>query len=495
MPAVAVDQDTQVPKCSSGRKLRHCLRSPRICIPCYLGWRGRWALNRAAMWGDIKTVKRLLECGANPNHYEHRSNIFDVEALMAPTPLRAAVHSRLEITQLLIRYGANVNLRDVSRVTVLHKAATDGRVDIIHELLRHGADVNAKDIYGETPLAGILKRYFNRLDNLDAIPILLQNGASLCKMADWDSPHAPQGWSRIGELIDMSAEGRRLLEVLRTFFVKFKAGESENEWLDSMKDLHLACLQIEGDKDVIVTTLLNMDIEVNTKDVTGLTALEYAAIGGTKKTLTKLLRKGVDIHCVDQYGATLLHRAVFAERIDLIEMLLAEGEDINIKISLSSTQAAALVDDAGRSFAAYATQCQLTPLQLAILGNRRKSVNILLKHKASLEPFAYPRMPIHFPAARHGMDFFQQVLEAGASTDLGDVSLAAALSVGHDKAGAFTILKTYTEQLGRGEIPPDYPEGLDSTGKAILDLKGKMEEVYVSKVFFWAKTLLKIFDE
>jgi ankyrin repeat protein len=65
---------------------------------------------------------------------------------MAPTPLRAAVHSRLEITQLLIRYGANVKLRDVSRVTVLHKAATDGRVDIIHELLRHGADVNAKDI-------------------------------------------------------------------------------------------------------------------------------------------------------------------------------------------------------------------------------------------------------------------------------------------------------------------------------------------------------------
>jgi hypothetical protein len=61
----------------------------------------------------------------------------------------------------------------VRRVRVLHEAATDGRVDIIRELLRHGADVNAKDIYGETPLVGILKRYFTRLDNLDVIPILL----------------------------------------------------------------------------------------------------------------------------------------------------------------------------------------------------------------------------------------------------------------------------------------------------------------------------------
>jgi hypothetical protein len=65
---INVDQDTQAPKSSFGKKLRHCLRSPRICIPCCLGGKERWALNRAAMWGDINTVRRLLECGANPNH-------------------------------------------------------------------------------------------------------------------------------------------------------------------------------------------------------------------------------------------------------------------------------------------------------------------------------------------------------------------------------------------------------------------------------------------
>ncbi|PMD13518.1 ankyrin repeat protein, partial [Hyaloscypha hepaticicola] len=83
---------------------------------------------------------------------------------MAATPLRAALDKRVEITQLLIKYGANVKLRDTGRITVLHSAAMHGRVDIIRELLQHGADVNAKDIFGETPLAIALKDHFLELD-------------------------------------------------------------------------------------------------------------------------------------------------------------------------------------------------------------------------------------------------------------------------------------------------------------------------------------------
>lgn len=178
------------------------------------------------MWGDINTVRRLLECGANPNHYEHRENILDVEELMAATPLRAALDKRVEITQLLIKYGANVKLRDTGRITVLHSAAMHGRVDIIRELLQHGADVNAKDIFGETPLAIALKDHFLELD---VITVLMQHGASLCKMADWDSPHRPQGWSRINDMLSISSKGFLLLGLLREFYMKPKAGDSENE--------------------------------------------------------------------------------------------------------------------------------------------------------------------------------------------------------------------------------------------------------------------------
>lgn len=402
---------------------------------------------------------------------------------MAPTPLRAALQQRIEITQLLIKHGANVKLRDTGRITVLHLAVMSGRVDIIRELLQHGADVNAKDITGETPLAIALKDYFLKLD---VITVLMQNGASLCKMADWDSPHSLQGWSRINDMLSISSKGFLLLGILREFYVKPKVGDSENEWLESMQDLHLACLQVEGDRDVILKTLLDMDIDFNARDVAGLTALEYAAIGGTKKTLTKLLQKGVDIRCIDQYGATLLHRAVIAERIDLIELLLAEGEDVNVKISLSSAQATALVaaDLLDHVFEVYAAKCQLTPLQLAILGNRRKSASVLLQHKASLEPFAFPRMPIQFPAARHGMDFYQQLIDAGASTSLDDVSIAAASSLSLGIDGAFAILKTYVDPLRGGSKPSAYLEGVDQAERRILSFSGEVETMYVKKVFF-----------
>jgi ankyrin repeat protein len=347
------------------------------------------------------------------------------EASIAPTPLRGAAHSDIEITRLLVRYGADVHLRDIIRVTALHEAARRGRVDVITELLRHGANVNAKEISGKTPLGSILELSFDR--NLNVIPVLLQNGASLRQMADWD---VPPGWSRIATMMPLSLKGLTLLCLLREIFVQPTSGESENQWLDSTTDFHLACLQHTGGRDVILTTLLDMDLDLNAKDVTGLTALEYAAIAGEKNTIIKLIQKGADIHCLDRYGSTLLHRAVLAERIDLIELLVEEGENINVKTSLDSMQVAALVD-AGflqNIFREYAAKCQLTPLQLAILGNRRKSATVLLKHNASLEPFAYPRMPIHFPAARHGMDFFQQLLEAGATTsDTNDDSLPAYL--------------------------------------------------------------------
>lgn len=200
----------------------------------------------------------------------------------------------------------------------------------------------------------------------------------------------------------------------------------------------------------------------------------------------KLLRKGVDIRCVDQYGTTLLHCAVIAERIDLIELLLAEGEDVNVKISLSSAQATALVaaDLLDALFEVYAAKCQLTPLQLAILGNRRKSASVLLKHKASLEPFTFPRMPIQFPAARHGMDFSQQLIDAGPSTSLDDVSVTAAVSLSLGSEDTVTILKAYADLLRGGSMPPAYLEGVDQAERGILNLPSAVEKMYAEKVFF-----------
>ena len=100
------------------------------------------------------------------------------------TPLHTAVENRdLDIVELLLSKGVNVNARGDNGRTPLHLAS--GRkdafinpptancdVDIIKILIKHGADVNARSIGGKTPLNYALE---NRCK--DAVIFLLENGA------------------------------------------------------------------------------------------------------------------------------------------------------------------------------------------------------------------------------------------------------------------------------------------------------------------------------
>ncbi|KAI0279013.1 ankyrin repeat-containing domain protein, partial [Russula aff. rugulosa BPL654] len=56
--------------------------------------------------------------------------------------------------ELLLKKGANVDVKGTLDNTLLHCASRDGRPDVVKLLLKHDAVVNAKDKYGWTPLHG-----------------------------------------------------------------------------------------------------------------------------------------------------------------------------------------------------------------------------------------------------------------------------------------------------------------------------------------------------
>ena len=85
--------------------------------------------------GNIEAVKLLLDNGA------------DVNAFCGPgeeTPLHpVSASGEIEILELLISKGANINLRDKNGETPLHYAASCQQNLIIEQLIQKGADINA----------------------------------------------------------------------------------------------------------------------------------------------------------------------------------------------------------------------------------------------------------------------------------------------------------------------------------------------------------------
>jgi ankyrin repeat protein len=174
------------------------------------------ALNYAAETGNLKSVRQLIDYGANPNvdlrkvKMKEEFGNMTMEGPGAGSILIAAAHSgnpellreilsfhpdleakdregktalflagdytsdevedsaRAECVRLLVEAGANVNARDSEANTPLHETFL---TPVEEELLKLGADVNARNNDGETPI-------FTTYDD-DAIPLYLKHGADL----------------------------------------------------------------------------------------------------------------------------------------------------------------------------------------------------------------------------------------------------------------------------------------------------------------------------
>ncbi|KAI5095099.1 cyclin-dependent kinase 4 inhibitor C [Silurus meridionalis] len=100
-------------------------------------------LANAAARGDLEETKKLLECNIDVN----TKNKYD------RTPLQVGKLGNPEITEALLRAGADPNVRDrCKQLTLMHDAARDGHADTVHVLLQYGADANLRDTDGNLPL-------------------------------------------------------------------------------------------------------------------------------------------------------------------------------------------------------------------------------------------------------------------------------------------------------------------------------------------------------
>jgi len=99
----------------------------------------------AALCGFYDLTKRLIV--RNPAHVNARGGLM-------VSPLMAAVRGEyLGVAGLLLRYGADINVRGRWEETLLHLACREiSHFDLVQWLLSHDVDVNAQNIAGCTPL-------------------------------------------------------------------------------------------------------------------------------------------------------------------------------------------------------------------------------------------------------------------------------------------------------------------------------------------------------
>ena len=146
-------------------------------------------LHIAAELQNLAMVNLLLDRGADVNLADaHKETVlfklgvrlFD-EALdhWGPRP-PASMHDLSESAQLavavrLLEAGADVQARNWRRLTPLHRAVRADRIGYVRWLIDHGADVNAADVAGDTPL----RRAVTDVQRLPVAKLLIEAGADV----------------------------------------------------------------------------------------------------------------------------------------------------------------------------------------------------------------------------------------------------------------------------------------------------------------------------
>ncbi|XP_076285931.1 transient receptor potential cation channel subfamily A member 1-like [Lasioglossum baleicum] len=160
---------------------------------------GNSFLHMAVKTKQVQMVKLLINYGANVNVKDSQGETPIVNAIQNrdkkmiellltngvdikedPKVLRAAVENgNLKIVEDILMEGADVNMllianSSIGRFLPLHKAVMQRQLEMANVLIKYGANVNAKDSDGATPIFYAI----NKMDT-EMIELLLINGADI----------------------------------------------------------------------------------------------------------------------------------------------------------------------------------------------------------------------------------------------------------------------------------------------------------------------------
>ncbi len=219
--------------------------------------------------GNLDDVRRILEHGKDPNCATTKKGW---------TPLWiAACHGHVEIADLLLKFGAEVDVASEDGSTPLDQAALIGSTALVRKFLEHGASVEG----GARPHRDTALIDAAAKGHIETVKLLLENGAN-CLAQQFG------GWS----------------------------------------PLHYALLRKQKE---MAEVLLEACQVVTMATVTGITPLHLAAIAGFVDIVERLLDLGALADQPDNGGLTALRCAVSEGKLDVVRLLINMGARTDLR--------------------------------------------------------------------------------------------------------------------------------------------------------------------
>jgi ankyrin repeat protein len=314
-------------------------------------------LHLAAAREDFEVAQMILQGGGDNEKSLHR---------MPKRSFPRSEDNRVNLVQLLLEHGAEVNSQNERGATALHNASRVWNLAAARALVDHGANVNAKDNHGQTPLHrvseeedyleehrfGVSRLLIERRADVNArdrnhetplhlashfpdlklVRMLLDRGANV--NAEDNRCRTPLHWVlRVGNYSDGDAFGVAQLLIERGADVNARdeCHETPLHWASHFPKLKL------------VRMLVDYGANISTVDNQGRTPLHRVLVAKDYTDEDRfgaaqlLVERGVDVNARDQDHETPLHLASYFPELKLVRMLLDRGANVKAEDNQART--------------------------------------------------------------------------------------------------------------------------------------------------------------
>lgn len=279
--------------------------------------------NSFTFWSSLWYSKSI-------NHYRNRRFYDDyVLPSSAPNPLYVAANFSLpSVVSMLLSNNVSPNQEGGFLNYPIFVAIAEENLEVLVMLLRAGADVNVKLLDGRTPL-----HYAARERNLPVVRLLVEWKADVTGEAQGITPLVTAlTWCRWGLQFRLEAELVRLLS-------------NDGKEIAIVQEAFVLAVEYDDFNSAKILVQVSDQSVLNFQDPDGNTRLHIAVNHGKEKRVSFLLEAGADDSITNTAGFRAIDLAAKAENVSMLQILgKTESEIECVDYSLDDIDLAFLLD-------------------------------------------------------------------------------------------------------------------------------------------------------